>query len=86
MFEGQHNPPGRAAPHPPLEAARLSSVLVQRLEAPRRGATEQAGGGAPAHLFGIRREQSTVGQKAATLSQETVWKHSAHVSELTLLL
>ena len=85
VFEGQRNPPGRAAPHPPQEAGRLSTVLVQRLEAPRGGATEQGGGGAQAHLFGIRRELSTVGQKAATLSQETVWKHSAHVSELTLL-
>lgn len=59
-------PPGRAAPHSPQEATQLPSGLIRRREAPQsgRGATEQGGGGAQTHLFGIRQELSTVGQKA----------------------
>lgn len=43
----------------------------------RQRAAERGGGGAQTHLFGIRRELSTVGQKLAPFSQKAGFGHTA---------
>lgn len=71
----QPNPPERAVPCPPCR--RPGSLVGSGRPLPafwgpwiRRGVTEPGGGRAQTHLFGIRHELNTVGQKLALWSQK----------------